>query len=56
VEQGISEGAFRPVNSLLATHMLIMTIMPAAFTSRPSGTPYEMLDQALDLFLRGVQA
>lgn len=56
VEQGIREGAFRPVNSLLATHLLLMTIMPAAFTSRPSGTPEEMLDEALNLFLRGVQA
>ncbi len=55
VEQGIREGAFRPVNSLLATHMLLMTIMPPALTSRPSGAPDEMLDQALNLFLRGVQ-
>ena len=56
VEQGIQEGAFRPVNSLLATHMLQMALMPPAFTSRPIGTPDEMLDEALDLFLRGVQA
>jgi len=56
VEQGIREGAFRPVNTLLATHMLQMTLMPPAFSSRPIGTPEEMLDQALDLFLGGVQA
>jgi AcrR family transcriptional regulator len=56
VEQGIREGAFRPVNSLLATHMLQMALMPPAFTSRPMGTPDEMLDEALSLFLRGVQA
>jgi len=56
VEQGIREGSFRPVNSLLATHMLQMALMPPAFTSRPVGTPDEMLDEALNLFLRGVQA
>lgn len=56
VEQGIQEGAFRPVNSLLATHLLQMALMPPAFTSRPIGTPDEMLDEALTLFLRGVQA
>ena len=56
VEQGIQEGEFRLVNSLLATHMLQMALMPPAFTSRPIGTSDEMLDEALDLFLRGVQA
>ncbi len=56
VEQGIQEGAFRPVNSLLAIHMLQMTLIPPAFTSRPIGTPDEMLEETLDLFLRGVQA
>ena len=56
VEQVIQEGEFRPVNSLLATHMLQMALMPPAFTSRPIGTSDEMLDEALDLFLRGVQA
>ena len=55
LEQGIQEGEFRPVNSLLATHMLQMALMPPAFTSRPIGTSDEMLDEALDLFLRGVQ-
>ncbi len=55
IEQGIHEGVFRPVNSLLATHMLQMSLMPPAFTSRPIGTPDEMLDETLSLFLRGVQ-
>ncbi len=55
IEQGIQEGVFRPVNSLLATHMLQMSLMPPAFTSRPFNTPDEMLDEMLNLFLRGVQ-
>jgi AcrR family transcriptional regulator len=55
IEQGIREGAFRPVNPLLAAHILQMTLMPATFTSRPVGTPEEMLDEAFGMFLRGVQ-
>ena len=56
VEQGIQEGAFRPINPLLATRMLQTALIPSAFTSRPIGTPDEMLDEALDLFMGGVQA
>jgi hypothetical protein len=56
VEQGIQEGAFRQVNPLLATRMLQSVLIPSAFTSRPIGTPDEMLDEALDLFMGGVQA
>jgi AcrR family transcriptional regulator len=56
VEQGVREGAFRPINPLLAAHMLIMALYPPTFTSRPIGTPEEMLEQAFGMFLRGVQA
>ncbi len=55
-KQGIREGAFRPVNSLSAIHILQSALMPPAFTSRPIGAPDEMLDEAFNLFLRGVQA
>ena len=56
IEQGIREGAFRQVNSLLATRILIAALTPVVFTSRPTGTPTEMLDEAFSLFLHGVQA
>jgi TetR/AcrR family transcriptional regulator, cholesterol catabolism regulator len=56
IEQGIQEGVFRTINPLLATHMLIMTMMPATFTSSPINSPEEMIDEALDLFLRGIKA
>jgi hypothetical protein len=56
VEQGIRVGVFHPVNPLLATHMQQMTHIPPAYTSRLIGTPDEMLEETLDLFLRGVQA
>jgi AcrR family transcriptional regulator len=56
IEQGIQEGAFRQVDTLLATRILITALTPVVFTSRPTGTPAEMLDEAFNLFLHGVQA
>ena len=56
IEQGILEGAFRQVDTLLATRILLTALTPVAFTSRPTGTPEQMLDEAFNLFLHGVQA
>lgn len=56
IEEGIREGEFRPVDALMVARLLIVTTTPAIFTSRPTGTPQEMLDRALDVILRGIQA
>jgi AcrR family transcriptional regulator len=56
IEMGIRDGVFRPVDTLLATRLLIIFLTPVAFTSRPTGTPEQMLDEAFTLFLRGIQA
>jgi AcrR family transcriptional regulator len=56
IEQGIQEGIFRKVDALLATRVLLTALTPVVFTSRPTGTPAEMLDEAFSLFLHGVQA
>ena len=56
IEQGIQEGTFRRVDTLLATRILLTALTPVVFTSRPTGTPTEMLDEAFSLFLHGVQA
>ncbi len=56
VEEAIREGTFRPVNPLLATRTILSILSPAVFTSRPTGTPEEMMDEAIDIFTRGVQA
>jgi TetR/AcrR family transcriptional regulator, cholesterol catabolism regulator len=56
IEDGIREGAFRPVDPLLATRMLLTLSTPVVFTSRPSGTPQQMMDEAIGIFLRGVEA
>ncbi len=56
VEEGIKEGSFRKVDSLLVARMLIAAVTPTIFTSRPTGTPQEMLGTALDVVLKGIQA
>ena len=56
IDEGIAEGSFRKVDSLLVARTLITTLTPTVFTSRPSGTPQEMLDAAFDIMLKGIQA
>lgn len=56
IDEGIQEGAFRPVNALLVSRTLITALTPAVYTSRPTGTPQQMLDEAFDIILKGIQA
>jgi AcrR family transcriptional regulator len=56
IEEGIREGTFRKVDPLLAARMLINTMAPVVFTSRPTGTPQEMTEETMDIFLKGLQA
>ena len=56
IDEGIQEGAFRSVDSLLVTRVLITALTPTVFTSRPTGTPQEMLDTAFDIIMKGIQA
>ena len=56
VQEAIHEGSFRPVNPLLATRTIMALLTPAAYTTRPTGTAEQMMEEAFDIFLRGVQA
>jgi AcrR family transcriptional regulator len=56
VDDGIREGTFRKVDALLAARLLIQAVTPTILTSRPTGTPQKMLDRALDILLKGIQA
>jgi TetR/AcrR family transcriptional regulator, cholesterol catabolism regulator len=56
IDEGIAEGSFRPVDSLLAARTLITMLTPSVFTSRPSGTAEEMFNAAIDMILHGIQA
>jgi AcrR family transcriptional regulator len=55
IETGIQQGSFRPVDSTMAMKTLISMMTPVVFTSRPSGTPEEMLEAGIDLILNGLQ-
>ncbi len=56
IEAGIHAGTFRPVNSLLVARLMIAAMTPTVFTSRPTGTPEKMMEDAFDIILRGIQA
>jgi AcrR family transcriptional regulator len=56
IAEGVREGVFRKVDPLLAARMLINTMTPVIFTSRPTGTPQEMMEETMDIFLNGLQA
>lgn len=55
IEKGIQEGSFRPIDPLLAMRVILAAITQVVFTTRPTGTPQEMLDAALDILLHGIQ-
>jgi AcrR family transcriptional regulator len=55
IDEGIREGAFRKVDSLLAARILVTSLAPVVFTSRPTGTPQDMVKETLDIFFRGIE-
>ena len=55
IEEGIREGAFRKIDPLLAARMLINTLAPVVYTSRPTGTAHEMMEETMDIFLKGIE-
>jgi AcrR family transcriptional regulator len=56
IDEGIQEGSFRPVDTLLASRTLITILTPTVFTSRPTGTSEDMFNAAFDIILKGIQA
>ncbi len=56
VEDATREGSFRAVNPLLAARTILAILTPAVFTHRPTGTPEQMMDEAIEIFIRGVKA
>jgi AcrR family transcriptional regulator len=56
IDEGIHEGRFRPVDSLLATRVIFTALTPAVYTTRPSGSRQQMMEEAFTLLLKGIQA
>jgi AcrR family transcriptional regulator len=55
VEEGIAQGCFRKVDALLAARLLLNTLIAVLYTSRPTGSAEAMLDEAVEIFLRGIK-
>jgi AcrR family transcriptional regulator len=55
IDEGIREGVFRKVDSLLASRLLISAMAPVIFGSRSTGTPQEMMKDTLDIFFKGIE-
>ena len=56
VEEGIRNGDFRPVNQLLAIRGMFAFMSSAAFTTRPTGSLEEMMQDAIDIIFKGLEA
>ncbi len=56
IEAGIGEGLFRRVDPLLATRVILSALSPAVYANRRSGTPEQMVQDALALILNGLLA
>lgn len=56
IEEGIAQGRFRRVNALNAARLLINSLLSVLYTTRPTGSEEQMLDEAVQIFLEGVLA
>lgn len=55
IEEGTRLGEFRAVNPLFAARSVFSLLSLAVFTSRPTGTPEQMLEEAMTIFFKGIQ-
>jgi len=56
IEEGIRESTFRKVDPLLVARLLVHTMAPVVFASRPTGTPQKMMKETLDILFKGIEA
>jgi len=56
VQEGIRSGEFRPVNPLLAIRGMFSLLTTTIYTSRPTGTPEDMLLDTFDIIFKGIEA
>jgi AcrR family transcriptional regulator len=54
--EGIQSGEFRAVNPLMTVRGMFSMLTSAIYTSRPTGTPQEMLHEAFDIIFKGLEA
>jgi AcrR family transcriptional regulator len=54
IENGVAAGVFRETDADLMARLLINSVLSIIYTSRPSAGPEEMLDETMNIFLRGI--
>lgn len=54
IENGVTAGIFRKTDAGLMTRLLINSVISIVYTSRPSASQEEMLDETMDIFLHGI--
>jgi AcrR family transcriptional regulator len=55
IDEGIRESVFRNVDSLLAARILITSLAPVVFTTRPTGASQELVKETLSIFFKGIE-
>lgn len=55
IEGGIQNGEFRAVNPLLTIRSMFSLLTSAVFTTRPTGSPEEMLSDVFDILFKGLE-
>lgn len=56
IKEGIQNGELRPINPLLAVRGIFSLLTPTIYTTRPTGSPQEMLEEAMDIIFKGIEA
>jgi AcrR family transcriptional regulator len=54
IENGIAMGIFRNTDTALTSRLLINSMLSIVYTSRPSTSPEKMLDETMNIILRGI--
>ncbi len=54
IENGVAMGVFRKTDAALASRLLINSMLSIVYTSRPSTSPEKMLDETMNIILRGI--
>lgn len=55
IQEGIDQGCFRQVSALNAARLLVNSLLSTLYTSRPTGSAEEMLEEAVEIFLHGLR-
>jgi TetR/AcrR family transcriptional regulator, cholesterol catabolism regulator len=56
IAEGIAQGCFRKVDPYLTMRLILAALGPVVFSTRPTGTPQEMLNAVLDILFSGIKA